>query len=52
MLLAILVIYNNLGSTDFSLLSLYDINLENQKILWLGFFIAFAVKTPLYPFTI
>jgi NADH-ubiquinone oxidoreductase chain 4 len=52
MLLAILVIYNNLGSTDFSLLSLYEISLENQKLLWIGFFIAFAVKTPLYPFTI
>lgn len=36
MLLAILVIYNNLGSTDFSLLSLYEITLENQKILWLS----------------
>jgi NADH-ubiquinone oxidoreductase chain 4 len=52
MLLAILVIYSNLGSTDFSLLSLYEISLENQKILWIAFFIAFAVKTPLYPFTI
>jgi NADH-ubiquinone oxidoreductase chain 4 len=52
MLLAILVIYSNLGSTDFSLLSLYEISLDNQKILWIAFFIAFAVKTPLYPFTI
>lgn len=52
MLLAILVIYNYLGSTDFSLLSLYEINLDSQKLLWLGFFLAFAVKTPLYPFII
>lgn len=52
MLLAILVIFNYLGSTDFSLLSLYEINLDSQKLLWLGFFLAFAVKTPLYPFTI
>jgi len=52
MLLAILAIYNHLGSTDFSLLSLYEINLDSQKLLWLGFFLAFSVKTPLYPFII
>ena len=52
MLLAILAIYNHLGSADFSLLSLYEINLDSQKLLWLGFFLAFAVKTPLYPFII
>jgi len=52
MLLSILVIYSYIGSTDFQLISLYDISLESQKILWLGFFIAFAVKTPLYPFMI
>lgn len=52
MLLSILMIYNYIGSTDFQLISLYDISLESQKLLWLGFFIAFAVKTPLYPFII
>jgi proton-translocating NADH-quinone oxidoreductase chain M len=52
MLLSILVIYSYIGSTDFQLISLYDISLENQKFLWLGFFVAFAVKTPLYPFII
>jgi NADH-ubiquinone oxidoreductase chain 4 len=52
MLLCILIIYSYIGSTDFQLISLYDISLESQKILWLGFFIAFAVKTPLYPFII
>jgi NADH-ubiquinone oxidoreductase chain 4 len=52
MLLCILLIYSFLGSTDFQLISLSDISLEYQKILWLGFFLAFAVKTPLYPFTI
>jgi NADH-ubiquinone oxidoreductase chain 4 len=39
-------------STDFQFISLYEISLESQKILWLGFFLAFAVKTPLYPFII
>ena len=52
MLICILYIYSNLGSTDFQLISLSEINLNSQKWLWLGFFIAFAVKTPLYPFTI
>lgn len=51
MLLAILTIYNYLGSTDFNLLSVTELNLNTQKILWLAFFIAFAIKTPLWPFT-
>lgn len=52
MLLSILVIYSYLGSTDFNLISLYEISLDSQKVLWLCFFLAFAVKTPLYPFII
>nr|YP_009504978.1 NADH dehydrogenase subunit 4 [Lyophyllum decastes]AWW14097.1 NADH dehydrogenase subunit 4 [Lyophyllum decastes] len=52
MLLCILSIYSYIGSTDFQLISLCEISLDSQKILWLGFFIAFAVKTPLYPFII
>lgn len=52
MLLCILIILSYIGSTDFQLISLSEISLEAQKILWLGFFIAFAVKTPLYPFII
>jgi NADH-ubiquinone oxidoreductase chain 4 len=52
MLLSILMIYNYIGSTDFQLISLYEISLSSQKLLWIGFFIAFAVKTPLYPFII
>jgi NADH-ubiquinone oxidoreductase chain 4 len=52
MLLSILVLYSYIGNTDFQLISLYDISLESQKLLWLGFFVAFAVKTPLYPFII
>jgi len=49
MLLSILSIQSIVGSTDFLLVSLLDINLETQKLLWLGFFIAFFVKTPLWP---
>ena len=51
MLLAILQIYSYVGSTDFNIISLSEINLDSQKILWLGFFLAFAVKTPLWPLT-
>jgi NADH-ubiquinone oxidoreductase chain 4 len=47
MLLAIIQVYTNLGATDFALLSVSEINLESQKILWLAFFLAFAIKTPL-----
>jgi Proton-conducting membrane transporter len=36
MLLAILQIFNYVGSTDFQLLELSEINLENQKWLWLS----------------
>nr|QNH92690.1 NADH dehydrogenase subunit 4 [Wolfiporia cocos] len=50
MLLSILMIYSNLGSTDFQLLSLSEISLESQKLLFFGFFLALAVKTPLVPF--
>lgn len=50
MLLAILQIYNYVGSTDLQLLSLSEISLESQIILFLAFFLALAVKTPLVPF--
>ena len=51
MLLSILVLYSYIGNTDFQLISLYEISLDSQKVLWLGFFLALAVKTPLWPFT-
>lgn len=35
MLLAILQIYSYTGSTDFQLISLFEISLDSQKILWL-----------------
>lgn len=49
MLLAIMVIYYNLGSTDFAAITLADMSLDAQKMLWLAFFLSFAVKTPLVP---
>lgn len=50
MLLSFLAIYYNVGSTDFQVISLSEINLDAQKLLWLGIFISMAVKTPLVPF--
>lgn len=52
MLLAIIVIYYNYGSTDFQLIALKEISLESQKWLWLAFFMSFAFKAPLFPFHI
>jgi len=52
MLLAIMVIYYNVGSTDYVLISLSEISAPSQKLLWLGIFLSFAVKTPLFPFHI
>jgi NADH-ubiquinone oxidoreductase chain 4 len=34
------------------LISLSEISASSQKILWLAFFVSFAVKTPLFPFHI
>ena len=51
MLLAILQIYSYVGSTDFQFISLNEISLDSQKFLWLAIFLAFAVKTPLWPLT-
>jgi NADH-ubiquinone oxidoreductase chain 4 len=36
MLLSILLIYSYFNSTDFQLISLYEINLNSQKLLWLS----------------
>ena len=45
MLLAILVIYFEVGSTDYQVLAVADISETRQRILWLGFFLSFAVKS-------
>jgi len=42
MLLGILQIYTFVGSTDLQIISLYEISLENQKILFLAFFFSFC----------
>lgn len=52
MLLAFLIIFNNVGSTDFDVVSLSEIDSDSQKIIWLAIFISMAIKTPLWPFHI
>jgi len=52
MLLAILIIYFTIGSTDYQVLSVVELSPTRQKLLWLGFFLSFAVKVPILPFHI
>jgi NADH-ubiquinone oxidoreductase chain 4 len=52
MLLAIITIWLSSGTSDILLLSTVDISHSVQNLLWLGFFLAFAIKLPLVPFHI
>lgn len=52
MLLAILMVYFQTGSTDIQILMTADFSEERQKLLWLAFFASFAVKIPMVPFHI
>lgn len=49
MLLGILVMYFQIGTTDYQVLATVDLSIPRQRILWLAFFLSFAVKTPLVP---
>jgi NADH-ubiquinone oxidoreductase chain 4 len=49
MLLAILWIIFNLGTADFNYLSLFDLSIDAQGWAFFAFFLAFAIKSPLYP---
>jgi len=49
MLLGILVMYFHIGTTDYQVLTTIDISSSRQRILWLAFFLSFAIKTPLVP---
>jgi len=49
MLLAILKVFIETGETDFLLLQNYDWNLNLERLLFLGFFIAFSIKIPMWP---
>nr|QUQ05907.1 NADH dehydrogenase subunit 4 [Microconidiobolus nodosus] len=49
MLIAIIIMYSQIGSTEYSILAISNITKERENILWLALFISFAVKTPLVP---
>jgi proton-translocating NADH-quinone oxidoreductase chain M len=49
LLIALLVIFLQTGTTDYQLLLTLPISHTYQIWLWLAFFIAFAIKTPMWP---
>lgn len=49
MLLAILLIYFQVGSTDLQVLLVSSFSERRQLLLWLAFFASFAVKVPMVP---
>lgn len=49
MLVAILTIFFEIGTTDIPLIMSYNFDFEKQWWLWLAFFAAFAVKIPMWP---
>jgi len=50
MLASILYLYSHTGTTDWALLSITLLPSSVQLIAFLGFFVAFAVKIPVFPF--
>lgn len=49
LLIGILALYMQFGTTDIPALMQADVPLEMQKWLWLAFFASFAVKVPMWP---
>jgi NADH-ubiquinone oxidoreductase chain 4 len=50
MLWSTLEVFSNLGTIDFQIISLLGTQCCKQHLIWLGFFLAFAIKTPIIPF--
>lgn len=48
-LLAIVYIFLQVGSTEYNILLTFNFTIEEQKFLWLAFFLAFASKVPMIP---
>jgi proton-translocating NADH-quinone oxidoreductase chain M len=49
MLLSILYIYYQVGTTDYEVLLTFSLSSLEQKLLWFTFFLAFASKVPMVP---
>jgi proton-translocating NADH-quinone oxidoreductase chain M len=52
MLLGILLILFETGTSNFFILTFYKFSLDRQLLLWIMFFLSFAVKIPVIPFHI
>ncbi len=50
MLIAILAMVMNTGTSDMTVMIGYDFPQSMGLLLWLAFFVSFAVKTPMWPF--
>ena len=49
MLISILYIFNQVGTTDYEMLLTFSFTELEQKFLWFSFFLAFAGKVPMMP---
>jgi len=49
MLLSIVYIYNQVGTTDYETILTFSFSNLEQKVLWLTFFLAFSSKVPMIP---
>lgn len=49
MLISILYIYSQVGTTDYETLLTFSFSNLEQKLMWLTFFLAFASKVPMVP---
>jgi proton-translocating NADH-quinone oxidoreductase chain M len=52
LLISIIFIYYLTGSTDYQIILTIPFTYNIQLILWLGFFLSFAIKVPMIPFHI
>jgi len=52
MLFGMIYLYQVTGSLNYYVLLSENLDIKTQKLLWLCFFLAFAVKMPLFPFHI
>ena len=49
MLISILYVYYQIGTTDYEILLTFNFSIFEQKFLWLAFFLTFAAKVPMVP---
>lgn len=47
MLIGIIIIYYTVGSTNWYDSYVFNYNINTQKVLWILFFLGFAIKVPL-----